>query len=397
MKIAMLLDNPFTEGLPYPKRVYYEAKSLVDNGYDVTIYCKNEKEINLPKFEVRDGIKIKRVFDYFLGTTVLVDKYLMANIDLFNNIDEKYDIYHCCDTHTWPIGHVLTNRDNAKYICESYEYFPDYICKEWHDDNFKYEFTKMLVNARGNYITYADKVITVSEETADELHDIYNLKEKPVTIYNTRPITYINKLGINKDKSVNILKEEYQIDKKTKILLFQGLVEPSRGLDVAIKLMNYLNDSILIIAGQDRGNYIKELKELSIKVGVEDKVIFTGFMPSDDLLVYSSYADFLVYFGKKSVKNMDLTIPNKFFDYIMVGKPIICSNLKSLEKFINRYKIGLSVDIDNEDIYSIAKKIQEYISNKLLISEAKENIKNIQNLYSWERQEEKLLNLYESL
>ena len=255
----------------------------------------------------------------------------------------------------------------------------------------------MLVNARGNYITYADKVITVSEETADELHDIYNLKEKPVTIYNTRPITYINKLGINKDKSVNILKEEYQIDKKTKILLFQGLVEPSRGLDVAIKLMNYLNDSILIIAGQDRGNYIKELKELSIKVGVEDKVIFTGFMPSDDLLVYSSYADFLVYFGKKSVKNMDLTIPNKFFDYIMVGKPIICSNLKSLEKFINRYKIGLSVDIDNEDIYSIAKKIQEYISNKLLISEAKENIKNIQNLYSWERQEEKLLNLYESL
>ena len=65
-----------------------------------------------------------------------------------------------------------------------------------------------------------------------------------------------------------------------------------------------------------------------MKVGVEDKIIFTGFMPSDDLFVYSSYADFLVYFGKKSVVNMDLTIPNKFFDYIMVGKPIICSNLK---------------------------------------------------------------------
>jgi len=393
----MLLDNPFTEGLPYPKRVYYEAKSLVDNGYDVTIYCKNEKEMNLPKLEVRDGIKIKRIFDYFLGTTVLIDKYLTANINLFNSINDKYDIYHCHDTHTWPIGYMLSNRDNAKFICETHEYFPDYICKEWHDDNFKYEFTKMLVKARGNYITYADAVITVSEETADELHAIYNLKEKPVNIYNTRPITYINKLEINKDKSVNILKEEYQIDKKTKILFFQGLIEPSRGLDVAIKLMKYLNDSILVIAGQDRDNYIEELKELSMKVGVEDKIIFTGFMPSDDLFVYSSYADFLVYFGKKSVVNMDLTIPNKFFDYIMVGKPIICSNLKSLEKMINRHKIGLSVDIDNEDIYSIASKIQRYISDESLISEAKENIKNIQNLYSWERQEEKLLNLYESL
>ncbi|TAH60603.1 MAG: glycosyltransferase [Gottschalkiaceae bacterium] len=397
MKIAMLLDNPFTEKLPYPKRVYYEAKSLVKNGHDVTVYCKNEKDIDIPKFEIRDGIKIKRCFDFFLGTTVLVDKYLTAHFDLFNSISETYDAYHCHDIFTWPIGYILSRRDNAKFICETHEYFPDYICEEWHTDKFKYELTKMLVDSRGNYIKYGDKVISVSEKTANALQDMFSLKEKPTVIYNSRPKSYINELKAMQAKSTNLLRKLYKIDESINILFFQGLVEPARGLDIAINIIKHLDNCVLVIAGQGKDEYIKELEKLVAKIGVKDKVIFTGFMPSDELFMYSSYADFLVYFGKKLVKNMDLTIPNKFFDYIMIGKPIIASNLQALDEIIKKYEIGLVVDIESEDISALAEEICSYMSNNKLINSAKKNIEGIQEYYSWESQEEKLLELYKDL
>ncbi|MCS4465306.1 hypothetical protein JTT01_20255 [Clostridium botulinum] len=70
MKVAMLLDNSFTND----KRVYKEAQTLVKNGFDVTVICKNEIDESLPKEEETEGIKIKRLFKYNLGTTVLVEK-----------------------------------------------------------------------------------------------------------------------------------------------------------------------------------------------------------------------------------------------------------------------------------------------------------------------------------
>lgn len=397
LKIAMLLDNPFIEGLPYPKRVYYEAKSLVQNGYDVTLFCKNERNMNIPKFEIRDEIKIKRTFDYFLGTTVLVDKYLTAHFDLMNSIDEKYDVYHCHDIFTWPVGYILSKRDNAKFICETHEFFPDYICKEWHTDEFKYRITKMLIKTRGEYIKYADKVITVSGDIAVELQKKFKLNELPTVIYNTRPRNYVNKFKNNKIETINYLKDLYNIDSNVNIMLFQGLLQPERGLDIAIKAIKHLENCVLIIAGASMGDYINDLKKLVSEIKAEEKVIFTGFMSSDDLFKYSSYADFLIYFGKREVRNMDLTIPNKFFDYIMAGKPIISSNLKAVFEIINRYNIGITLDIENTSAIDLAKKIQSYISNKELVNATKKNIKNIQKYYSWEKQEEKLLRLYKDL
>lgn len=397
MKIAMLLDAPFAENIRYPKRVYYEAKSLVEKGYDVTLYCKNEIDMDLPRFEIMDGIKIKRTFNYYLGTTILVDKYLTAHFNLLNSITEKYDVYHCHDIFTWPIGYILSKRDNAKFICETHEYFPDYICEEWSSDKFKYEVTKMLVKIRGNYITYGDKVITVSENIADDLHKKFNLNEKPTVIYNTRPKNFINKANDNQTKSTNYLRDLYNIDKNTNILLFHGLVGSIIGVDVAINILKYLDNCVLIVAGEGRGDYINKLKKLASEIGVEDKVIFTGFMPSDKLFEYSNFADFLVYLGKRQVENMNLTIPNKFFDYIMSGKPIISSNLKAVSDLIKKHGIGLVVDIEAKDYVTLAEEISLYINNKKLVESAKKNINDIKEYYVWEKQEEKLVRLYKDL
>lgn len=393
MKVAMLLDNPFTELMPYPKRVYYEAKSLIDNGYDVTVYCKNEIDLGLPAQEKIEGIKIIRCFNFFLGTSVQIDKYLKSNIDIYNSIQERYDVYHCHDTNTWPIGYLLAKRDNAKFICETHEFFPDFICKEWHkNDLFKYELSKLLVEARGAYIKYADSVITVSNPTSERLFEIYKLKEKPLVLYNTRPI---KKLEFCKDN--NKLRQKYNINPSYKVLLFQGIVEQARGLDVLIKSMRHVDNTILIVAGVDRNDYINELKKIIVEEKISSKVVFTGFMASDELLKASFQADVLIYLGKPLVENMELTIPNKFFDYIMAGKPMIVSDLYALKEIVDLYNIGLCIDIHNINIENIGNKINEFVGNDNLLSIYNNNLKKVKKLFSWEEEETKLLKLYSNL
>ncbi|MCS4458300.1 glycosyltransferase [Clostridium botulinum] len=352
--------------------------------------------MQLPEEEIIDGIKIKRCFNYYLGTTVLIDKCLDANINIFNSITEKYDIYHCHDTNTWPIGYILSRRDNAKFICETHEYFPDYICKEWHKDKIKYELTKMLINARGDYIKYANETIVVSEPIAQELKEQYKLEKKPIVIYNTRPIekSMLNEM-INKNN--DNLRLRYKIDKNAKIILFQGLVEPSRGVDLAIKLMTHINKSILVIAGKcNDEKYMNELMKIVDENKLNDKVIFTGFLPSDELLRISFEADFLVYLGKSVVKNMELTIPNKFFDYIMAGKPMIISDLYSLTKIIKQNNIGIVLDTKNK-FSQLGNQVNEFVNNNNNIEIIKQNIRNIQKKYCWEEQEKKLIQMYNNL
>lgn len=384
MKIAMLLDNSFTNH----NRVLKEAKSLADHGYKVTVICKNEPDLSLPAEELVKGFTIKRLYKYHLGTSVLVDYYLQAHFDLYNNLDEQFDLYHCHDPATWPIGYILARRDQAKLIYDSHEYFPDYICKEWHSNSFKYEFAKILVQARGQYISYADGVIVVSKKIANILMKEFDLKEKPTVLYNTRPILDYR---FNKNK----LREKYSIPDNLKILLFQGIVEPTRGVDIAIKAMKYVQDSIFVIAGGDRAGYIDQLKKLAVEYGVADKVIFTGFIPSELLLEYSFCTDIMVYFGRPVVKNMEYTIPNKFFDSIIAEKPIIVGDLWSLRDIVEKYRIGEVVDIHNIDVKKIATIINKLIHNTESCNLYAANAQKIKNQFSWEKQEEKLLELYQ--
>lgn len=382
MNIAMLLDNPFI----HDKRVYKEAKSLINNGHGVTVICQKDYEGKLPVEDNIDGIKVRRLFQYKLGTTVLVDKYLRAHFDLYNKIETKYDVFHCHDFETWPIGYILSEKFNARFICDAHEYFPNYTCKEWYTDEFKYNFTKKLIKVRGEYIKQADRVITVSDYIADVLKKDYNLKEQPIALYNTRAI---NTPLINN----NQVREKYNIEKNTKIILYQGMSDPTRGLDLAIKSLKYLNNVVLIVAGDDLNNYNEKLKIIAKENRVEHKVIFTGFMESDSLFKYTCAANVLIYFSKPSTRSKEYALPNKFFDYVFSEKPFIVSNLPAMKKFVEDYNVGHLIDIYNPDI----KKISNVIKDVLDQDKTNSEMKKIKEKYCWEEQERKLNQLYSEI
>lgn len=382
MKIAMILDNPLNPD----NRVEKEAESLVKAGHEVTILCKMAE--NLDTEESRNGYKIKRIFRYNLGTSVLVEKYLLAHFDLMNAVNESYDVYHCHDTETWPIGYILSQRDNAKFICDSHEYFPDYIIRETYNDEIKFKASQMLIGIRGNYIRYADAVITVTDTIAEKLYDEYKLKEKPIALYNTK----LYKYRVNKKK--DLLRAQFQIDESKKILFFQGNIDYSRGMEYIIESLKYIKSDVLfLIAGVCTKEYLNELLDFAKKHKVEEKFRYIGFLDNKRLIEYTASADILVYYPRNSVLNMEYTIPNKFFDYIFASRPIILRDFDVYKEFMDKYDLGFTCT----DTYDIAEKIDALLTDTTLYNKKVDNCINSQAELSWEKQEEKLIKLYSKL
>lgn len=385
MKICMLLDNTFN---PIDRRVYNEAKILMKSGYDVTIACKKGNEDALKEYEVIDGIKIKRCFRYQLGTSVLVEKYLEAHFDLMCNLTEKFDVYHCHDTETWPIGYILSKRDGAKFICDAHEYFPDYLQRANYHDEIKYETSKLLGLSRGQYIQYADGVITVGEQIAKLLQKQYNLSIEPLVLYNTRSTA--EKVMVK----TTLLRDEFSIDTNTKILLHHGNIERSRGIENIIDALPFINSEvILLVAGNCSNDYAQELFEYAVQRGVQHRFRYIGFLEPNKLLRYVASADVNLFYPITYTKNMEYCVPNKFFEYVFAETPFVIKNMPELAMLTEKYNIGYIANT----IQDIATKVDDLLSDKQEYIDKVNNFKKAQEDLCWESQEEKLLSLYKRL
>ena len=107
MKIAMLLDNPFTND----RRVHREAKELVQAGHSVCIYCV--KDASLPKEETIDGFTVKRVF---AATIAKFSAEREVRQIALNIATEDYQVFHCHDQFMCDAGAWIKKKSSRKDI-----------------------------------------------------------------------------------------------------------------------------------------------------------------------------------------------------------------------------------------------------------------------------------------
>ena len=91
--------------------------------------------------------------------------------------------------------------------------------------------------------------------------------------------------------------------------------------------------------------------------------------------------------------NYHFSLPNKLFDYIQAGVPIVASRLTEIERIITHYDIG--VFIDNHEPKTIAATIQKALNDEKKLSQWKNNLIFAAQELCWENEEEVLLKIYE--
>ncbi|MBL0912303.1 MAG: glycosyltransferase [Bacteroidia bacterium] len=178
-------------------------------------------------------------------------------------------------------------------------------------------------------IPAVDHAFTVNKSIAD----IYTKKYgKPFRILRNMPYRLKQKPAATR--------ADLGLPAEKKIILLQGSgINVQRGAEEAVEAMKYLQtDALLLIIGS--GDVIPQLKSYVTKNELQDKVWFLPRKPFSELLKYTVNADIGLSLDKDTNLNYRYSLPNKIFDYIQAGIPVLVSDLPELRRIVTEYNVG---------------------------------------------------------
>lgn len=222
-------------------------------------------------------------------------------------------------------------------------------------------------------LKHASLVITVNEFISRELERRYHI-ERPQVILNVPK------------RMPSIVMPELQ-QKPTKIALYQGAYSTDRGLENLIRACEFFYaDVVLVIRGY--GQIEAQLRELAkpfTNCRIEESI------PPNQLILAASKADVGIVPYLPTNLNNYFTSPNKLFEYIQAGLPVVASDLPFLRKIITENAIGYLFDPRNPR--DIANSINTATRNEKLLL-LRKNVLRIRNHYSWDEEQRKLVKIF---
>ncbi len=179
------------------------------------------------------------------------------------------------------------------------------------------------------------------------------------------------------------------------ILNMQGAgINKDRGYEEAIEAMQYLpNNFILQIIGD--GTVLNDLKKLVEKLNLQNKVIFIPKVSPAILKEYTKKAHLGLSLDKGICPNSLYSLPNKLFNFIHAGVPVLASNLPEIEKIIQQYNVGICVNEVNAQ--SIAKCIITIFEDKASLELFNNNTTAAAKELCWQNEEKVLDSIYDEL
>ncbi|HOH55155.1 MAG TPA: glycosyltransferase [Paludibacteraceae bacterium] len=301
--------------------------------------------------------------------------YAEYNIRLFFYLlFAKVDLIFANDLDTLPAAFLAAKIRRKKIIYDTHEYFtetPELVHRPkvqaiWQKiENFI--FPKLQV------------IFTVNDSIAELYKKKYN---KNLQVVRNIPPTYIpSRLKTRK---------ELDLPENKHILILQGTgINKDRGAEEVLTAMQYLQNCILLIIGS--GDVLPALQKMTKELQLENKVIFKTKMPFEELRQYTCNSDLGLAIDKDTNLNYHFSLPNKLFDYIHAGIPVLASDLPELKKIINRYDIGYF--LQNHDPKNIAATIEYIFENAERYKTVKSNTEKAREQLCWENEEKNLLQI----
>lgn len=373
-KIIMLLSNAFDSD----PRVRNEAKVLFDNHYRVIILAW-DRQGKYPEFEKIDGIEVKRIkikSTYGKGLQQLFSFIFFQARAFFYLIQADFDIVHCHDFDTLIPGVLAGKIKGKKIIYDAHEDYPAMM-----RDRGLTLLSFIFENVQRIFSKFANGIIAATPHIKNQFLERRNVR-----------VTFIPNTKKSSEYNYNLreirhLKRNLSLEEKF-VFLYIGTLSKDRNIKLLIKIFKEIkNNSIFVICG--RGILEKEVDQLSKG---EKNVRFLGLISLDKVSLYTKMADVIVAIYSAKKINNRMGLPNKLFEAIAAGKPIIASNEGPTGEIIKDTGCGIAVNPDDE--FEIKNAIEKIAKNRKFYNEIKQNSKVAQKRYDWEDTSEKLIEFY---
>lgn len=149
---------------------------------------------------------------------------------------------------------------------------------------------------------------------------------------------------------------------------------PYRNIGDLIKSLKYISSIYLVFQGTIGDEYLKDIQDLCRKTKLSDRVFFLPPVPYDQIPSSCYGADFGIFSCSMQSKSMYSALPNKFFEYIAGGIPMISEDIPLMREYIERYDISFLM---NSEKHETIVKVFEGIVEKDTLERVKRNIDSL--------------------
>lgn len=222
-------------------------------------------------------------------------------------------------------------------------------------------------------------IITVNESIAGLFMEKYG---KKVSVVRNIPPT--NSIASTKTRA------ELGLPENVPLILLQGAgINIQRGAEELVEAMQYLGGVMLLIIGG--GDVIGELKSRATALNLDGKILFLPKMPFGQLMNYTVHASIGFTIDKNTNINYRFSLPNKLFDYIQAGVPVLASPLVEIKKIIDQYEVGETIE-SHEPKY-LARKIGKMLADKARLEFYHQNCLKAAQILNWENEQKVLISI----
>ena len=385
-RVLMVLEVDF----PPDIRVEKEAKTLIENGYEVTVACFTKDKTKGD--ENYNGIHIKRKYIPTLTykSSVGALKYpLYFNFwrKYLNSIltNEKYDVIHIHDLPLAKVGSELALKYNIPFVLDLHENYP-YLLKEAQHINtplgqILFSF-KQWLDYEKQMLDKADVVLSVIEEQKGRFVEVGAEEDKIFVLPNTPIIE-----DIELDRMPNR-------DPKFSFI-YAGNIDSTRGLELTIDALKeiYVSNKDISLKVIGDGKILPNLKKYVEESGMSKAVEFLGWQPLSEIYRYLRKVDVALLPQLKNT-NSDYGIPNKLFQYMLAAKPVIASDCAAVKRIVKETRCGLIFKDRNVD--SLREMLEFAIQNQArMIEMGKSGRAYVLSKYNWDATAQNLIKAYQ--
>lgn len=158
---------------------------------------------------------------------------------------------------------------------------------------------------------------------------------------------------------------------------------PGRGMSELLEAMMLLENVKLVVIGT--GKIIEEARQQVLKQHIDHKVSFLPRMKWEEMIGYIKCCDAALSIDADTCVNQRFSLPNKLFDAIGAGVPVIVSPLPEVSAIVSKYRCGLV--LDEMTPRAIAGALSLLRDDRELLSELKANTRSAAEELNWEKEQ----------
>jgi len=352
-------------------RIFYrEAKTLARAGYEVVLIAQHDGDEMVDEVKIVALPKPRNRFARIFGLTWRAFRLALR---------EHAEVYHFHDPELLPIGVLLKIFTRAKVIYDVHEDVPEQILtKHWIPRLLRRPLARVFNAFEKLLARVLDAVVVATEGIAEKFARL-----KPIVVHNYPDLGMLPNSSTRRGEG------------KERVLVYVGGISKIRGAIEMVRAMEHLSpvwDIRLNLIGKFESPELEQ--ELQGLPGYQ-RVRFLGWMPWEEAWHHAQSATVgLVLFHP--APNHEKALPNKLFEYMAAGLPVVASNFPLWKEIVEGNRCGITVD--PLDPKTIAQAIEYLLTHPEEARRMGENGRRaVEEKYNWEKEAEKLLALYKEL